>query len=192
MDSARFKAAGIGLAALLVAGCGGAGAPGPGAAPGSQDEVLAQAAKALAKPAGPVVTDFRQLVGYDFEMPMDGKTVDVEKIPEEVRAYDGKSAKFRGYMMVLDFDKGRTKRFLLMKDAADCCFGGTPQLNEWVMVDLPPGKAAQAEKAAEVVVEGKLQVGPKFSPEGWIHSIYQMTPDEILGPDGTSIVEAAS
>lgn len=137
------------------------------------------------------VIGFGPLVGFEFPMPKQGEEADPTQIPPEVRALDGKRAQIPGSMMVLDFEKGRTTRFLLMKDQSGCCFGADVRVSEWIMVEVPPGKKVRVEKSGEIVIDGPLAVGPAYGKEGWMHSIYQMVARDVLGPDGKSLMEDA-
>lgn len=92
-------------------------------------------------------------------------------IPTEVKALDGAKVVITGYALPLRMKSGMVTEFLLTRDAGDCCFGESPQVNHWVRVKM---KGAGMDGGYEPqAVSGTLRVGEIYV-QGYFTGIYQM------------------
>jgi hypothetical protein len=102
------------------------------------------------------------------------------KIPEKVRALNGKSISIRGYMVPMDFADNGVHNFVIVPFGESCCFGvtlGAP--NEWVAVEMAGNKRALFPGPDQIIVFGKLQVREVIKPGGTIESIYTMKAESM-------------
>lgn len=119
---------------------------------------------------------FEMLAGYDYT---DSKTSS-HAIPEKVRALNGKNISVRGFMFPLESDGERLTTFMLIKDQASCCFGGTPKVNHWIYVQMDGDKKADYVDSVPVTVYGKLSIGETTVEE--IKGLYCMKADRVWAP----------
>ncbi len=76
-------------------------------------------------------------IGYKQLQPDD--EVSGEKIPPSAVALDGQKVFIKGYVYQGAHSEG-IRRFLLVRDQGDCCFGGKPKLTERIQVSLSDPK----------------------------------------------------
>src|ERR1044071_2590336 len=98
---------------------------------------------------------FETLAGYDYS----NSRTSSHAIPEKVRSLNGKDISIRGFMFPLESDGERLTTFMLVKDQASCCFGGTPKVNHWIYVQMEGDKKADYVDSVPVTVFGKLNIG---------------------------------
>jgi hypothetical protein len=101
------------------------------------------------------------------------------KIPEKIRALNGKNISLRGYMVPMDFDNG-VRNFVLVPFGESCCYGvvmGAP--NEWVAVEMAGTKKALFAGSEQIIVFGKLQVRELIKSGGIVESIYTMKAESM-------------
>ena len=90
---------------------------------------------------------FDRLASYKFTPPAydpaskpDVPIPSVEnQIPDAVKKYDGQKAIITGFMLPVKMDGQLVTEFLLVRDPMMCCYGVTPQMNEWVVVKMVKG-----------------------------------------------------
>ncbi len=92
--------------------------------------------------------------------------------PPDVKALDGQKVFLKGYIYPTKQMTG-LKSFLLVKDNAQCCFGGNPALTDMIMVDMEPGKSIDFKQGALVSVGGVFHCRPASGPAG-LSPIYTM------------------
>ncbi len=133
---------------------------------------------------------FEDLSNFDFEVPepvwSDSPAAQRKppklksKIPDDVRALDGKKVEISGYILPLEQGEGETvKKFILMRNQITCCFGGANRINEYIMVTAPGKGVAQFVSATPITVQGTLFVGAQFE-DGVLTSLYQMNSDAVV------------
>jgi len=93
------------------------------------------------------------------------------QIPARVKNFNGKKAVLTGYMMPVRMEKGLVTEFILMRNTAACCYGATPNINEWVTVKMRKGVPPTMDVPVEFY--GELKVTPKIE-NGYLSSIYQL------------------
>jgi len=130
----------------------------------------------------PMAITFAKLGGYRYYPPASRtkpgeKPVAKSAIPEAVRALDGRKVSIEGYMIPIDFQKGKIMSFILSKAMFGCCYGDSPQINEVIKVVSADGKPMSYLTMPRVT--GILEVGEEFDSEGYIDSIYRIKADAV-------------
>jgi hypothetical protein len=93
----------------------------------------------------------------------------------EVKALDGQKVFIKGYMYPTNETRG-LKSFLLVKDNAQCCFGGNPQINDMIMVTLKSGRGVDYHQGMLMAIGGVFHCQKATGPAG-------LTPVYVI--DGT-------
>lgn len=99
----------------------------------------------------------------------------VTKPHPDVADLEGKSVFIKGYI----YQTGQLKdigSFLLVKDNADCCFGGKPKIWDRLGVVMQDGKKIDY-RAGKVAVAGKFRLNPDFKGESELEPIYIVEAD---------------
>ena len=78
--------------------------------------------------------------------------------PASVLELDGKELSFVGYQFPVIFEEKKLEVFMLVRDLASCCFGGSPLPDEWIYIDVPEDVECDYHPYQPVVVTGTLQV----------------------------------
>ncbi len=135
---------------------------------------------------GYVKTSFKVLAGFEYGA-KPGEDADAATsasvgagrfLPPEVLALDGRKVSVTGFMMPIDFEDGRVRSFLLMKNQLLCCFGIAPRLNDFVAVQVGEGRGVPAVQDVPITVKGILQVG-EVSENGAALAVYTMIADDV-------------
>ena len=125
------------------------------------------AGRPLTKPLGNIPPEVKALDGAKVVI------TDLRRGVEHqvVKALDGAKVVITGYALPLRMKSGMVTEFLLTRDAGDCCFGDSPQVNHWVRVKM---KGAGIDGGYEPqAVSGTLRVGEIYV-QGYFTGIYQM------------------
>ena len=101
------------------------------------------------------------------------------QIPDKVKQIDGKKVAITGFMLPIDVDKGKVKRFLLLKSTMSCCFGVAPRINEVVYVESSKKQKIQSVMDTPITAFGKLSVGQQFREDLMLVGVYQLALDEV-------------
>lgn len=143
---------------------------------------------------GAEAVDFDLLGGFELELPeiieneqglfVHADTPILDKVPAAVRELDGRTVTVSGFMQPISLRKGRVEEFLLLRDRDTCCFGGTPQVNHWIAVNLTNGPAT-ARLGRPVSVTGRLSVR-ELRAEGVIVGLYTMAANNVSDWDAGS------
>ena len=161
----------------------------PVAAIAAESETAKPAAAPTAPPTpqvenGYLKLGFEQLASYTFNPPAFDPTADPkakpptgeEQIPPVVKSWNGKKAIVTGYMVPVKMDKGLVTEFLLMRNTMACCFGTTPNMNEWVVVKMKKG--VQPMMDVPVAFYGELKVGAMFE-NGYMTGLYELEGEKM-------------
>ncbi len=102
------------------------------------------------------------MIGYDELQP--NKNVAGELVPKSAFALDGKKVYIKGYVFAGSQNSG-IRKFLLVRDAGTCCFGGNPKVTDRIVVSLdsPTGMMYTKQVAR---VAGVFRVSPSVAPNG--------------------------
>ncbi len=181
MKSRAFSRLGlvVGLGVSTVVGMVGvrAGAEVPPAAPIPPPAVAAITAPELED--GYLKLGFDRLAGFKFVPPEFDPAANPnvqpptgnEQIPEIVKSWNGKKAMITGFMLPTKLEQGKCTEFLLMVSQMACCFGATPNINDWVVVRIPKGVPVMMD--VPVSFFGVLKVGANFE-NGYLTGIYEL------------------
>ena len=101
------------------------------------------------------------------------------EIPDEVKQIDRKKVAITGFMLPIDVDKGKVKRFLLLKSTMSCCFGVAPRINEVIYVESSKKQKIQTVMDMPITVFGKLSIGQQFREDLMLMGVYQLELDEV-------------
>jgi hypothetical protein len=99
-----------------------------------------------------------------------------EQIPAIVKSWSGKKALITGFMQPTKLENGKCTEFMLMASQMACCFGGVPNINDWVIVRMPKGVPVMMD--VPVSFYGTLKVGATFE-NGYLTGIYEMEGEKM-------------
>lgn len=103
-----------------------------------------------------------------------------EMITPELKKLDKKVITLRGFMLPASvFQQKGIKKFVLVRDDRECCFGPGAALFDCVMVDMAPGKSADFS-IRMMAVKGKFEIDTESfkDPDGGYQAVYKITADE--------------
>lgn len=102
-----------------------------------------------------------------------------DQIPPWIRIYHQKRVLLTGYMMPLQIEQGRARKFFLMKDVTTCCYGAVPSMNDYVVVTMK-GDGVVAVPDVPVQLVGVLQIEEKYEA-GYLTALLSMDGEKFLG-----------
>lgn len=88
------------------------------------------------------------------------------RFPDRIRALDGEEVALTGYMIPLRWDQNKVPHFMLVRDLLQCCFGGAPEPDEWVDVDMAP-EGTTYWAYVPVVVRGTFTLAGQSDEAGY-------------------------
>ncbi len=161
----------LGIASLIAAGSLGIEARAADAAKGSAAD-------------GPAKAGFDVLASYTFTPAELDPTAPagtpppsgIKQVPPQVMALNGKSVVVSGYMLPTKIDKGLVTEFLLVSSPMLCCYGQTPQVNEFVVVKMQRGVKAVMDTPVQFV--GKLSVKEMYE-DGFLTNLYSLDGEKM-------------
>lgn len=130
---------------------------------------------------------FNELSSYQWYTPKPNEPVnqmllDQNKIPDEVKSLNGKKVSVAGFM--LPFSSGdEITQFAINGNQDMCYFGAPTNINDWVVVQMKPGKKAPYTHRP-ITIYGILEVGEEFK-DGELVSLYRMEADAVVTDKGT-------
>lgn len=141
---------------------------------------------------GYLFAPFEFLASFDYRLPEpelpDSKPVKPKPalpapsvIPPEIRSLSGKKVAIKGFMIPIEVDSQGVSRFALVRNQMACCYGVTPQPNEWVYVVMSRGKKTETIMDQLITAFGTLRVSDTIT-EGGINSLYQLECERVKGP----------
>jgi hypothetical protein len=101
----------------------------------------------------------------------------VDQVPTWMHGYDNQRVLLTGYMMAMKMENGRTTKFVMMKDVTTCCYGATPNMNDYLIVTMPAG----AEVIPDIPVQllGTFRIDQRYD-SGYLVSLFVMDGEELL------------
>lgn len=162
---------------------GAASAPAAVAPPG----VVSETEQRIATPEkenGYLKLGFDRLAGFKFVPPAFDPAADPkaippsgeEQIPSAVKNWSGQKAIVTGFMQPTRLEKGKCTEFMLMANQMACCYGGVPNINDWVIVRMPQGVPVVMD--VPVSFYGTLKVGATFE-NGYLTGIYELAGEKM-------------
>jgi hypothetical protein len=98
-------------------------------------------------------------------------------IPERIRAADGRDVSVDGFMIPLEYKGRKVSKFILAMNQNTCCFGGNPQIHEFIIVSAA-GAGVNNEMDIPLRVKGVLHVGIVRS-QGKLSGIYRLDGESV-------------
>lgn len=124
------------------------------------------------------------LEGYDKELlvekllyPEDYADEAIEW-PARIRALDGEKVALTGYMIALLWEGTSVPQFMLVRDLMACCFGGSPQPDEWCDVTMQ-GEAAGYWGYVPVVTRGIFRLAGIADEAGYAAGAYSIEGHDV-------------
>lgn len=98
-------------------------------------------------------------------------------IPERIRAADGKKISVDGFMIPLEYNGKKVSKFILAMNQNTCCFGGNPQIHEFIIVSVA-GAGVNDEMDIPLRVKGVLHVAV-IRNQGKLAGIYRLEAESV-------------
>ena len=115
-----------------------------------------------------------------FNIEKDGE-FKAEMITPNLKEMDKKVFTLRGFMLPASvFQQSGIKKFVLVRDDRECCFGPGAALYDCVMVEMAAGKTANYSIRI-VAVKGKFEIDTESyqDPDRGHEAVYKITADEV-------------
>lgn len=117
--------------------------------------------------------DWRLIGGFTYE--------EGQELPAAVKALDGQKIAMSGFVMSLgEFED--MHEFSLVESAWACCFGIPPDVNQTVMVTIPPREPGLDLLTTPVLVTGTFRIAFEID-DGYVVSMYALTLDDVVEMD---------
>ncbi len=115
------------------------------------------------------------------DFPFDQENGRVDDVPTRFRALDGKTVQLIGEVAPTGFTAdGVDAKFELVYSVAKCCMTGTPQIQHFVKVTVPPDVRPELQREGSIMVRGTLHVDVTKDPEtNKINGVYHVTAQEV-------------
>jgi hypothetical protein len=128
------------------------------------------------EPAAPPRVLDRTFDDIKFDIEPDAP-FDRSMLTDKVRELDGKPIRIRGYILPTSQASG-IKRFVLVRDNQECCFGPGAALFDCILVTMQGGKSAEFS-VRPVAVEGKFKVEEFYGPDDKPLAIYRLDGEAV-------------
>ena len=93
--------------------------------------------------------------------------------PDRIKALDGERIALTGYMIAVTWNDDRVKNFMLVRDLMACCFGGSPEPDEWVDVTME-GKGSPYIQFVPVVTRGTFHIQGLSDAAGYATGAFRL------------------
>ena len=93
-------------------------------------------------------------------------------LPKEIESLEGQLARLRGYMLP-SFQQSGIKKFVLVRDNMECCFGPGAAIYDCVIIEMQ-GSASASFSVRPMAVEGVFSVSEFKGPDGNHLAIYHI------------------
>jgi len=91
-------------------------------------------------------------------------------LPKDVEALDGQLVRIRGYMLP-SFQQSGIKKFVLVRDNMECCFGPGAAIYDCIIVEMQ-GSSSASFSVRPIAVEGVFSVSEFKGPDGKHLAVY--------------------
>ncbi|MBA61989.1 MAG: hypothetical protein CMJ76_06445 [Planctomycetaceae bacterium] len=95
-----------------------------------------------------------------------------DMLTKEIEALEGQLVRIRGYMLP-SFQQAGIKKFVLVRDNMECCFGPGAALYDCVIIEMQ-GSASAEFTVRPIAVEGVFKVSEFKGPDGNHLAIYHL------------------
>lgn len=134
-----------------------------------------RSARTAAKSKGDITFD-----DIKFDIEKDG-LFERKMLTEEIETLHKKTVRLRGYILPASvFQQTGIKKFVLVRDNQECCFGPGAALYDCVMIEMAEGKSANFT-TRPVAVRGTFMIDSESYqyPDGGHYAIYKMIATEV-------------
>lgn len=134
-----------------------------------------RSARTAAKSKGDITFD-----DIKFDIEKDG-LFERKMLTEEIENLHKKTVRLRGYILPASvFQQTGIKKFVLVRDNQECCFGPGAALYDCVMIEMAEGKSANFT-TRPVAVRGTFMIDSESYqyPDGGHYAIYKMIATEV-------------
>ena len=98
-------------------------------------------------------------------------------IPDRLRAAEGRNVSVDGFMIPLEYKEKKVVKFILAMNQNTCCFGGNPQIHEFIIVTVA-GYGVEDQMDIPLRVKGVLHVAA-FRSKGTLSGIYRLNAESV-------------
>ena len=91
-------------------------------------------------------------------------------LPKDVEALDGQLMRIRGYMLP-SFQQSGIKKFVLVRDNMECCFGPGAAIYDCIIVEMQ-GSSSASFSVRPIAVEGVFSISEFKGPDGKHLAVY--------------------
>jgi hypothetical protein len=99
--------------------------------------------------------------------------------PEQVKELDGKKVFIKGYVyQPTGGQKSGLKRFILVRDKGQCCFGGNPKITDMIEVNLEGDLEAEFNMQMRKLA-GTFRIEPGQGMHGLAGALYHLDADHL-------------
>jgi hypothetical protein len=102
-----------------------------------------------------------------------------DQVPPWIHVYDKQRVLLTGYMMPLQIENGRSKKFVMMRDVTTCCYGAVPNMNDYLVVTMKD-KGIEVVQDVPVELLGTFRIEQKYEG-GYVVSLFVMDGEKLLG-----------
>tara|TARA_B100000676_G_scaffold8694_1_gene7987 strand:- start:7635 stop:8090 length:456 start_codon:yes stop_codon:yes gene_type:complete len=95
-----------------------------------------------------------------------------DMLTKEISALEGQLVRIRGYMLP-SFQQSGIKKFVLVRDNMECCFGPGAALYDCVIIEMQ-GSSSASFSVRPIAVEGVFKVSEFKGPDGKHLAIYHI------------------
>lgn len=103
-----------------------------------------------------------------------------DPVPDWVKQYDGQRVLLTGYLMPLQVENGRSRKFVMMRDVNTCCYGAVPNMNDYLVVTME-GEGVEPVQDVPVDLVGIFRIDHRYE-DGYVVSLFAMQGEKFLGP----------
>ena len=93
-------------------------------------------------------------------------------LPKKIESLEGQLVRLRGYMLP-SFQQSGIKKFVLVRDNMECCFGPGAAIYDCVIIEMQ-GSASASFSVRPMAVEGVFSVSEFKGPDGNHLAIYHI------------------
>lgn len=127
------------------------------------------------------ISDYYYYTPDPLETP-DPAMVKKSKIPDDIKALNGKQVSISGFMLPINANRDGATEFVLNGNYDMCGFGGPVSINQWAMVKYV-GKGKVPYTHLPLTAFGTLEVGEEYR-DGHLYSLYRMKANAVSMPQG--------
>ena len=128
-------------------------------------------------------TKMLRLRGDVVDLTFDELEFDIERdadfeesmLEDSIRQLDGKKVVIRGYMLAESvFQQRGIKKFVLIRDNRECCFGPGAYIYHNLQVDMEGSETVDFD-IKPIALTGTLSIRPWFGPDGKCYSVFHLS-----------------